>query len=114
MEQTCLFCTIIRREIPAAIVYENDAVLAFRDIRPQAPVHILIVPKKHIPTAMDVHADDYALLGALWKAVQIIAANERLEKGFRVVVNNGPYAGQEVYHLHIHLLGGRQMTWPPG
>lgn len=111
-----IFSKIIKKEIPAKIVYENESVLAFRDINPQAPVHILIIPKEQIPKASDIDPVKHSqLLGELFKAVKIIAKEEGIsEDGFRLVINNGKDAGQEVFHLHIHLLGGRKLTWPPG
>ena len=108
-----LFQKIIDQEIPADIVYEDDDCLAFRDINPQAPTHILVIPKKSITTLSACQADDQALLGQLLLAVNKIAEQEGLE-GFRVVINNGAIAGQTVHHLHLHLIGGRVMTWPPG
>ncbi|MBD3815585.1 MAG: histidine triad nucleotide-binding protein [Halothiobacillus sp.] len=110
-----VFSKIIRREIPADIVFENDRVLAFRDINPQAPVHILIIPKKPIPTLNDIQAEDAPLLGELFVVAAQLAAEEGIaEAGYRTVFNCRDHGGQEVYHLHLHLLGGRQMTWPPG
>jgi histidine triad (HIT) family protein len=112
-----IFSKIIRKEIPADIVYENDDVLAFRDIHPQAPTHILIIPKiDEISKTHDIKGSRHSdLLGKLFDAANLIAKQEKiLESGFRLVINCGPDAGQEVYHLHIHLLGGRKMNWPPG
>ncbi|OZB74737.1 MAG: histidine triad nucleotide-binding protein [Halothiobacillus sp. 14-55-98] len=110
-----IFSKIIRREIPADIVFENDRVLAFRDINPQAPVHILIIPKKPIPTVNDIQAEDAPLIGELFVVAAQLAAQEGIaEAGYRTVFNCRDHGGQEVYHLHLHLLGGRQMTWPPG
>ncbi len=110
-----IFSKIIRREIPADIVFENDRVLAFRDINPQAPVHILIIPKKTIPTLNDIQAEDAPLIGELFVVAAQLAAEEGIaEAGYRTVFNCRDHGGQEVYHLHLHLLGGRQMTWPPG
>lgn len=110
-----IFSKIIRREIPADIVFENDRVLAFRDINPQAPVHILIIPKKPIPTLNDIQAEDAPLLGELFVVAAQLAAEEGIaEAGYRTVFNCRDHGGQEVYHLHLHLLGGRQMSWPPG
>jgi histidine triad (HIT) family protein len=110
-----IFSKIIRREIPADIVYEDGEVLAFRDINPQAPTHILIIPKKIIPTVNDLEEADAALVGKLVLTAQKIAAREGLsEDGYRLVINCNTRAGQTVYHLHLHLLGGRQMKWPPG
>ena len=113
-EQDTLFSKIIRREIPADIVYEDDMALAFRDINPQAPIHILVIPKKPIPKLADAVPEDHALMGHLLLTVKRIAEQEGLENGYRVVINNGPEAGQTVFHLHLHILGGRQMQWPPG
>ena len=110
-----IFGKIIRREIPAQIVFESEELLAFRDINPQAPVHILIIPKKPLRDITDAGEDDGALLGKLLLAAREIAEKENLnQRGFRLVVNNGKDAGQEVPHLHLHLLGGRKMAWPPG
>ncbi|ANJ66544.1 histidine triad nucleotide-binding protein [Halothiobacillus diazotrophicus] len=110
-----IFSRIIRREIPATIVFENDRILAFRDINPQAPVHILIIPKKPIATLNDVQPEDAALIGELFVVAGDLARQEGIaESGYRTVFNCRDHGGQEVYHLHLHLLGGRQMTWPPG
>ncbi len=110
-----LFEKIIRREIPADIVLENDELLAFRDIQPQAPVHILIIPKRRIRTLNDLEADDAGLVGRLVLAARELAKREGLaEDGYRLVFNCNPGGGQSVYHIHLHLLGGRQMNWPPG
>lgn len=111
-----LFTKIIRREIPADIVYETETVLAFRDIKPQAPTHILIIPKIEIATVSEIDGMKHsAILGDLFNAVNAIARKENLvEKGFRVVINCGPDGGQEVYHLHLHLMGGRKFNWPAG
>lgn len=109
-----IFSKIIRREIRADIVYEDDLVLAFRDIVPQAPVHILVIPKKPIPKLADADSQDHALMGHLLLTVKRVAEQEGLNAGYRVVINNGPDGGQTVDHLHIHILGGRQMQWPPG
>jgi histidine triad (HIT) family protein len=109
-----LFSKIIRREIPADIVYEDDLAIAFRDIQPQAPVHILVIPKKPIVKLADANPEDQALLGHLLLTVQRVAAQEGLTNGYRTVINTGKDGGQTVYHLHIHLLGGRALAWPPG
>ena len=110
-----LFEKIIRREIPADIVFENDDVLAFRDIDPQAPVHILVIPKRRIATINDLEPGDAELVGRLVLAAREIAAEEGLsENGYRLVLNCNRDGGQSVYHIHLHLLGGRRMTWPPG
>ena len=112
-----IFSKIIRKEIPAEIVFENDKVLAFKDINPQAPVHVIIVPKiSEIETTRDIDPNKHAaLLGYLYEAANKIAKDLGVsESGFRLVLNCGADAGQEVYHLHMHLLGGRKMNWPPG
>ncbi len=109
-----IFGKIIRREIPADIVYEDDLCLAFRDITPQAPVHILVIPKKPIPQIELAESGDHALLGHLLLIVKKVAAQVGLTNGYRVVINNGNDGGQTVNHLHLHLLGGRQLSWPPG
>ena len=110
-----LFLKIIKREIPADVVYETDQVLAFRDISPQAPVHILIIPKEHIRTMDDIKPSQGAMLGQLLIAASEIARSEGIsESGYRVVMNCKHAGGQMVYHIHLHLLGGRQMHWPPG
>ena len=113
MSQT-LFEKIIAREIPADIVYEDDHCLAFRDISPQAPVHVLLIPKKPIPSIDALGDEDAALLGHLWLVVPKLAAQLEIPNGYRVVVNCGEDGGQTVDHLHFHLLGGRVLTWPPG
>lgn len=110
-----IFSKIIRREIPADIVYEDDFVLAFRDINPQAPVHILVIPKEVLPRLSEANQSHHALLGHLMLTVKRIADQAGLsEKGYRVVINNGDDGGQTVHHLHLHILGGRSMSWPPG
>lgn len=109
-----LFGKIIRREIPASIVYEDELCLAFRDINPQAPTHLLIVPKKEIVKLSDAGAEDQALLGHLMLAAGKIARQLGVGDAFRLVVNNGAEAGQTVFHLHLHLLAGRELRWPPG
>ncbi|MEM7727484.1 MAG: histidine triad nucleotide-binding protein [Cyanobacteria bacterium P01_A01_bin.45] len=112
--QDTIFGKIIRREIPADIVYEDEQALAFRDVSPQAPIHILVIPKKPIPKLADADSDDTQLLGHLLQTVKTIAEQEGLSNGYRVVINSGNDGGQTVYHLHLHILGGRQMKWPPG
>lgn len=109
-----IFKRIIDREIPAKIVYEDDLCLAFHDVHPQAPVHVLVIPKKEIPSAADLTAEDQLLAGHLLLTVAKIAAQLGLEKGYRIVVNCGPWGGQSVDHLHLHLLSGRPLNWPPG
>jgi histidine triad (HIT) family protein len=111
----CLFCKIVRRDIPGSIVYEDDRVLAFDDINPQAPTHVLLVPKRHIPTLNDLTPDDDGLVGELVRrAVEIAKARGLSAGGFRTVFNTNRDAGQTVFHIHLHLIGGRSMTWPPG
>lgn len=110
-----LFQKIIDREIPAQIVYEDDLVLAFRDVKPQAPVHVLIVPKKPIPRLADAQPSDHQILGHLMiKAAQLAEQLGVKQTGYRLVINSGPHAGESVPHLHCHLLGGRELGWPPG
>lgn len=109
----CLFCKIIKKEIPSAIVYEDDNVLAFNDINPQAPTHILVIPKEHAEGIADF--DDAPVLAWIFDVMKKLAIEHGLDKtGYRIVVNHGQDAGQAVPHLHFHLLGGRKMTWPPG
>jgi histidine triad (HIT) family protein len=111
----CIFCKIVKKEIPAKIVFEDNKVLAFEDSRPQAPVHIIIVPKTHIEKLSDIKEESAVIMGRLVLAANAIAREKEIEKtGYRVVVNCGSDAGQAVLHLHLHLLGGRPMTWPPG
>ncbi len=109
-----IFSKIIRKEIPADIIYEDDLCLAFRDINPQAPTHILVIPKKPIPQLELATAEDQILLGHLLLIVKKVALQVNLNQGFRVVINNGQDGGQTVDHLHLHILGDRQMQWPPG
>ncbi|MBE3591680.1 MAG: histidine triad nucleotide-binding protein [Thermoanaerobacter sp.] len=111
----CIFCKIINKEIPSNIVYEDDLVVAFQDINPQAPVHILIVPKEHIPTLLDLNEDNKHLVSHAYMVAKELAKKEGIDKkGYRIVSNCGNDGGQTVYHIHFHLLGGRFMTWPPG
>ncbi|APE31493.1 histidine triad nucleotide-binding protein [Halomonas aestuarii] len=111
----CLFCKIIDREIPADIVYEDEHVLAFNDINPQAPTHMLIVPKQHIATLNDIEEDDLARVGRLqYTAAKLAAEQGFAEDGYRVVMNCNDQGGQTVYHIHMHLMGGRRFTWPAG
>ena len=114
-EDNCLFCKILAGDIPADIVYESDTAIAFRDINPQAPTHVLIIPRKHISTINDIEDGDHAIVGSLYSAAREIAAAEGLsDVGYRVVMNCNEDAGQTVFHIHLHLLGGRTLTWPPG
>lgn len=111
----CPFCRIVRREAKADVVLESDDVLAFRDIRPQAPVHLLIVPKRHVESLAEAADGDAELLGKLLLAARDLARREGIDaRGYRIVANRGRGAGQTVFHLHVHLLGGRAMGWPPG
>lgn len=109
----CIFCKIAKKEIPSKIVYEDKQCVAFRDISPQAPTHILIVPFRHLEKLADMREDDRELVGHLHWVARQVAAKEGLND-FRLVSNNGPSAGQSVWHLHLHLLGGRPFGWPPG
>ncbi len=112
---TCLFCKIVAGEIPANVIYENDLVVGFRDINPKAPTHVLVIPRKHISTINDIADDDATLLGSMYLAARDIAAQEELAApGYRTVMNCGEAAGQSVFHIHLHVMGGRIMTWPPG
>ncbi|MDD5131185.1 MAG: histidine triad nucleotide-binding protein [bacterium] len=111
----CLFCKIVAKKIPAKIAYEDDKVLAFHDIGPQAPVHILIIPKKHISSISDLSGQDCEIMGYLHLIAKKLAKEYKIEKsGFRLVINNGADAGQAVSHIHLHMLGGRKLQWPPG
>lgn len=114
MAAKTIFKRIIDKEIPADVVYEDDDCLAFRDINPQAPVHFLVIPKKEIVSLVDAGDEDSDLLGHLLSTARMLADEMRLANGYRVVVNCGPDGGQSVDHLHLHVLGGRPLTWPPG
>ena len=115
MTADCLFCKILAREVPAEIVYEDDDVLAFNDIYPKAPFHVLIIPKKHIATMNEVTDEDRLLVGTLHHTAAKLAGDLGIaDAGYRLVCNTNPGAGQTVFHIHVHLLGGRPMTWPPG
>ena len=115
MSEDCLFCKIISGDIPSNKVYSDESVYAFHDINPAAPTHILVIPRKHLHNVAASDSDDEALLGKLLLAANKIATQEGLaEEGFRYVINTNDNGGQTVYHLHLHILGGRQMTWPPG
>ena len=113
MSVDCIFCKIIAGEIPSDVVYENDDVFAFRDLNPQASTHILIIPKKHIATIDDITPEDAETVGKLYLAASHIAEQEGLSEGYRVVMNCNEAAGQTVFHIHLHLLGGQEMGWPP-
>ena len=114
-DPNCLFCRIARGEVPAEMVHEDELVIAFRDINPKAPTHILLIPRKHMVSAADVSEDDGVMLGRLFATAAQLARDAGIaERGFRLVTNSGPAAGQSVDHLHFHLLGGRSMSWPPG
>jgi histidine triad (HIT) family protein len=111
---SCLFCRIIAGSVPSTAVYQDDLCYAFADIHPQAPVHVLVVPRQHLSSLDEIEADGHTLVGhLLWAAAQI-AESKGLSQGYRVVVNTGPHGGQTVDHLHVHLLGGRPFSWPPG
>jgi len=114
MSEDCLFCKISDGQIPADKVYEDDRIIAFRDISPQAPLHVLIVPRKHLATLNDADEQERDLLGHILLTAKRIAADEGVPAGYRVVNNCGASAGQSVFHLHFHLLGGRPFGWPPG
>jgi histidine triad (HIT) family protein len=114
MKADCLFCKIAAKKIPARMVYEDSEVFAFEDIGPQAPAHILICPQKHIPSLREAAAEDQALLGKMQLLAAELARKQGLLAGYRTVVNSGAGAGQTVFHLHMHLLGGREFAWPPG
>ena len=111
----CLFCKVIAGDIPATIVFQDDRVVAFRDINPQAPMHVLVVPRRHIATLNDLTAEDDALVGELTRRAAAIAREHgHADRGYRTVFNCNAGAGQTVFHIHMHVLGGRPLTWPPG
>jgi len=111
----CIFCKIASGAIAATVVYQDDSVIAFRDLHPQAPTHVLVIPKRHIATLLDAGDDEALLLGRLQRAAIEVARQEGLaDSGFRLVTNCGAGAGQSVFHVHLHLLGGRPLSWPPG
>ena len=115
MADDCLFCKIFAREIPAKEVFRDEEIVAFEDIRPVAPTHILVIPKEHIPTVHDLLPSQAPMLMRMFQVANQIADERKIDRdGYRLVVNQGPQAGQTVYHLHLHLLGGRVMAWPPG
>jgi histidine triad (HIT) family protein len=113
-EPGCLFCRVIKGEAPSKKVYEDDRAYAFQDIRPQAPTHVLVVPKKHIRGLKEATTEDSELVGYCQVVAAKIAKNRGIEDGYRTVLNVGPGAGQSVFHLHVHLIGGRHLGWPPG
>ncbi|HKM42838.1 MAG TPA: histidine triad nucleotide-binding protein [Limnochordia bacterium] len=114
MSTDCLFCNIANGLLSTEFLLETDQMVAFRDLHPVAPTHILVIPKRHIKSLADIEAGDGALLGAIMLAIKELAREEGLEEGFRVVANTGTDGGQSVHHLHFHLLGGRSLQWPPG
>jgi histidine triad (HIT) family protein len=114
-EQNCIFCKIAAGEIPAQLVYEDEAAVAFRDINPQAPTHVLVIPREHVASLAEAEEGHGSLLGRLLLAAARVARDEGLdESGYRTVINTGAGAGQSVFHLHLHVLGGRPLKWPPG
>ncbi|RKY42565.1 MAG: histidine triad nucleotide-binding protein [Candidatus Makaraimicrobium thalassicum] len=115
MKSDCIFCKIANKEIETAVVYEDEEIIAFKDIKAMAPVHFLFVPKRHIGTLNDISGQDAGLLGRLLAKIKELAMDSGIaEEGYRVVINCNKNAGQEVFHLHVHLLGGRKFSWPPG
>lgn len=111
----CIFCNIIEKKIPAKIIYEDELVLAFEDVNPQAPVHTLVIPRKHISTNLDIKEEDHELIGYMFQTANNIAKDKGIAgRGFRLVMNCNPESGQTVFHIHLHILGGRHMHWPPG
>ena len=114
-DENCIFCKIVNKDIPANVLYENETVMAFEDLNPQAPVHCLVIPKKHIATANDMENADQDILGQLLLAGKTVAQSKEIANdGYRFVMNTGSHGGQSVYHIHLHVLGGRPLTWPPG
>ena len=110
----CIFCKIVRGEIPSKKVYEDEHILAFEDLNPQGPTHVLVIPKKHIAGLKEASLEDAEVIGRCHLAAAQIARDRNIENGYRTVLNVGPQAGQSVFHLHVHLIGGRQLSWPPG
>ncbi|MFH1287186.1 MAG: histidine triad nucleotide-binding protein [bacterium] len=111
----CLFCKIINKEIKSDIIHEDKECIAFNDINPQAPVHFLIIPKKHISTILDIKEEDNKLIGHLFSIANKLAKEKKVDlRGFRLIMNCNPDSGQVIYHIHLHVLGGRKMNWPPG
>lgn len=114
MSTSCIFCRIAAKDVAATIVHEDDEVVAFRDLSPQAPTHVLVIPRRHVASLDDTVDADTQLLGRLMRVAKIVAGQDGLTHGYRVVTNCGRGAGQSVLHLHLHVLGGRPMSWPPG
>lgn len=115
VSEYCLFCRIIGRQAPGKIVYEDDRVVAIEDAHAQAPIHLLVLPRKHLPSLKEASAEDESLLGRLLTVAAQLARERQLEsKGYRTIINTGSFAGQSVFHLHVHVLGGRTFRWPPG
>jgi histidine triad (HIT) family protein len=114
MNDDCIFCKIGRKEIPAKLIYDDAEIFAFEDIHPQAPIHLLISPRKHLVSVNDAADADAAMLGKMLLVAKLLAGERGISSGYRVVINNGAEAGQSVDHLHVHVLGGRAMRWPPG
>jgi histidine triad (HIT) family protein len=114
MSTSCIFCRIAAKDVPATLVHEDDEVVAFRDLSPQAPTHILVIPRRHVASLDETVEADTELLGRMMRVARRVAAQDGLTHGYRVVTNNGAGAGQSVLHLHLHVLGGRPMSWPPG
>lgn len=113
--EDCIFCKIIRKDIPSELIYEDEHILAFNDINPQAPVHVLIIPKEHVASLNDIHEDKKDILSHILLKARQIASNLGIDKkGYRIILNTARDSGQEVFHIHFHLMGGRRMTWPPG
>jgi histidine triad (HIT) family protein len=112
---SCLFCALVAGKVKADIVYRDEHIVAFKDVKPQAPVHLLLIPRKHLAGVLDIEPDDHLLIGEIFHVAARLARDQGIaDSGFRVVVNSGADAGQSVFHLHYHLIGGRLMTWPPG
>lgn len=114
MDKECIFCRIINGDMRATFVHRDADVVAIQDINPQAPVHLLVMPRTHIPRVLDLKPDHSSIVGRIFTVAAALAREWKLDDGFRLVVNNGPQAGQSVEHLHVHLIGGRGMKWPPG
>ena len=111
----CLFCRIVSGAVPSNFVYQDEQVMAFEDINPQAPVHVLVIPRRHIPSVAEFTSSDAGLLGQMLQACVKIAVQKGIsQQGYRIVTNTGPNAGQSVFHVHLHVLGGRHLAWPPG